>query len=152
MKPNDKEKKAIDWFFWKIATAFCAVFCMGLVAAKTFDYNPMTPAYYLGTGSVSVRPKVWDGIITPSTATAQTIDISAASFSNIQSITITPATSSGLVSTPIVGIQSYTNSLVTVNILQSNSQVVSILGSTVTGLVAATGLANMRLHVHVVGN
>jgi len=124
----------------------------GLFIYAKFEYDPLKPRYFT-TGSEITRrqPLQFDAILTPSTAT-QAIDYSNAGFATITSITITPENNTGTVtSMPLASIKTWSTTGCTVNILQSNSQVVSILGATVSGLATATNLASMKLHIHVEG-
>lgn len=127
-----------------------AIAIVSLVAAKT-EYNPVV-SFFTSAGQIRQPTRVWDGIITPSTGNGQVIDISSAGFSSINSITITPANNTTSVTAmPLVAIKSYTSSQVVINILASNNQLVSVLGTTVTPLVTATTLTGFSVHVRVDG-
>lgn len=107
--------------------------------------------YYNPSGLVSGPIKIWDSVITPASSNPS-IDISSAGFIGILSVTTTPANNTSTVtSIPFVSIKTYSTTNLTLNILTSNSQTISILGTLVTGLTMAASLTGMTVHVHVVG-
>lgn len=121
-----------------------------IVASK--EFNPIKTRYYNSSGEIMKASKVWEGIVVPSSST-QTIDISSAGFTNIRKINITGANNTTtLTSMPFAIIKSYTNTSITVSILASNNQIVALLNTSVSGLVLATGLTGMELHVEVNGD
>lgn len=97
--------------------------------------------------------KVWAAIVTPTTGNQFTVDISAAGFSTIISVQaqIIKATTSAA-SVPVVSVDSYSTTQVKLNIVQSNATLVSILGTTVNGLLFATSFSGMEIHLFVVGS
>lgn len=137
-----------------ILSAFIGMFIIALGFVFIFskpEYNP-TVTFYTPSGQIRQPTRVWDGIITPTTGSGQTIDISSAGFSVINSVTVTAANNTATVaSMPIVMIKSYTTSQVTINILTSNSTLVSILGANVAGLTTASSVSGMTVHVRVDG-
>lgn len=140
--------KRISYFFASVIVIFA--FCIVFVYAKP-EYNPVV-RYYTSSGIINQPTRVWDGVITPTTGAGQTVDISSAGFSSINSVSITPANNTSTVtSMPFVCIKSYTTSQITVNVLTSNNQTISILGANVTPVVTATTLTGMSFHVHVDG-
>lgn len=148
MKPTQKEKVVIfGAFAGMLLIAFSGLF----IFAK-MEYDPLKPRYFTSGGEIARKqPLQFDAILTP-TGAAQSIDYSIAGFATITSITITPENNTSTVtSMPLASIKTWSTTSCTVNILQSNVQAISVLGTSVTGLVAATGLASMKLHIHVEG-
>lgn len=96
--------------------------------------------------------KCWVAIVVPTTGNGFTIDISAAGFSSIisvQSQIIKNVSSASTV--PIISVQSYSTTEVKLNIVQSNSTVVSLLGTTVNGLLFVTDFTGCEVHLFVLG-
>lgn len=123
-----------------------AIAVVSLVAAKT-EYTP-TVRFFTGAGEIRQPVRVWDGIVTVTTASAQSVDISSAGFTNVNSITITPASNTSTVtSMPNVSIKSYTNNTVVFNTLVSNSGVVGLL----VALVAPANTTGFQVHIRVDG-
>lgn len=111
---------------------------------KTLRYNNI--------GLITDIAKEWYGIITPSTASGQTIDISSAGFTSISCIQVSAANNSGsATSVPLVGIKSYTTSQVTLNIVSSNNNTIANLLSPIIGLVFPSSVAGYTIHVVVKG-
>lgn len=135
--------KRVAYFFG--TAALIASACFIFMCAK--EYNPVV-RFYTASGVINQPTRVWDGIVTVTTGTAQSVDISSAGFSSINSVTITPANNTGsTVSMPIVSIKSYTNNAVVFNTLVSNSGVVGLL----VALVTPTSFSGMQVHVRVDG-
>lgn len=108
--------------------------------------------YYGSAGRINQKIKVWSGIVTPTTGNGFNVDISAAGFGTILNVQAQAVNSTAIAaSVPIVTVKSYTTTQVSLNIIQSNSQLLSILGVTVTGLIFATNLTGTTLHVQVTG-
>lgn len=106
---------------------------------------------YGASGRISNRMRVWGGIITPSTATNQTIDISSAGFSTLLSVSVDLEYNGGLVWNTIV-YRSTTQ--ITCNLYRPNTSLVTILGLNVlqgVPFLTANDLSNMRLHVTAIG-
>lgn len=103
---------------------------------------------YGSSGLLAITPKMWTGVITPTTANGQTIDISSAGFSAVIDVQATAANNTAtLTSVPFISVKSYTTTTVTLNIAQSNSGLVGIL----SGLVFATSLTGVTVQVLVIG-
>jgi len=149
MKTTSKDKLVL---FSALGSMLIIAFAGTFIFAKSFEYDPLKPRFFTSTGEiVRKQPIYFDAIIVP-TGAAQSIDYSNAGFASVVSITITPENNtSSVVTMPLASIKTWSTTACTVNILQSNSQVVSILGATVSGLTAATNLTGMKLHIHVVG-
>lgn len=129
---------------------------LNLFGTSAKEYNPNSPLYYNTAGRQNApsgaRVAIFDDYITPGQAMGNTVNYASAHFISDPVITITAEqNTSTLTNIPIVSIATKSTTSCTVNILTSNQQVVSILGSTVTGLVAATGLSSMKLHVRAKG-
>ncbi len=116
------------------------------VCAK--EYDPLKTQYFSPTGRIQKGYKVWDAIVTPTTATGMSVDISSAGFTSISTVELTAANNTTTVtSMPIVAIQTYSTTSVSFNLLTSNSGVLGIL----QGLVGATSLTGLTVHVHITG-
>lgn len=108
---------------------------------------------YKASGEVSNTViKVWNDIVVPNTGNGYNVDISSAGFTTILSVQaqVVKSTSSATV-VPVVSVQSYTTTQVSLNIVQGNTTLVSILGTTVNGLLFATNFSGMEIHLVVVG-
>lgn len=119
-------------------------------------YNPQS-AINIGMSGTAGGPnhdniKIFTTVITPTTGNGFAIDISEAGFTQVTNINVQSINNTAsLLNIPVVAIKSYTTTQVVVNIVVSNSQVVSLLGATVTGLVFATNLAGLQLHIRAEG-
>lgn len=144
MNPSQKEKLIIYRpLIGLILICFTLCFCF----AKSAEYNPIV-RFYTSSGIINQPTRVWDGIITVTTASAQSVDISSAGFTSINSITITPANNTNTTtSMPLTSIKSYTNSSVVFNTLVSNSGVVGVLA----GLITPASVTGMQVHIRVDG-
>lgn len=147
MEPTIKRTYAKLLGIFIICFTLCFVFAK--IEKTNVEYDPLKTTYYDASGRLMKAYRVWDGIITPTTATGQTIDITSAGFTSISTIELTAANNTTTVtSMPIVMIKSYTNTSVVCNILTSNVGVLSIL----QGLVGPTTLTGMTIHAHITGN
>lgn len=118
----------------------------------TKEFNPIKTRYYNSSGEIMKPSKVWEGIVVP-TGSTQTIDISSAGFNTIRKINITGGNNtSTLTSMPFAVIKSYSTTQIQVTVLASNNQIINLFGTAVNGLVLATGLTGMELHVEVNGD
>ena len=107
---------------------------------------------YNGSGLITSVCKEWYGIITPSSSSGQTVDISSAGFSAIHSIQVSAANNTGsATSVPLVGIKSYTTSQITLNIVSSNNNTIASLLSPIIGLIFPSSVAGYTIHVVVKG-
>ena len=117
--------------------------------------KPYIAKFYNSTGILNQTIKKWVGIITPTTSSGFSIDISSAGFTTISNIQIQVERNSTVVSDiPIVSIKSRTTSSIVVNLAQTNTATVSIAGINVLSglpLIFATNLSNILLHVEVTG-
>jgi len=97
---------------------------------KGVAYNPYAVSMYNRSGQVNQQMKVLCDTLTPSTATSQTISIASAGFTKILSATVTAARNTTTIgSMPLATIQSCTTSTLTVNIIDPNMSLITILGS-----------------------
>lgn len=106
---------------------------------------------YGSSGRITNKLKLWTGIITPSTATGQTINISSAGFNTVLSTSVDLEYNGGLVWNTIA---SRTTTQITCNLYRPNTSLVSVLGFNVlqgVPFLTANDLSNMRLHVTVIG-
>lgn len=110
--------------------------------------------YYNAAGALSPSVKRWIAVVTPSTSTGLSIDISSAGFTtvlNAQVIAVRNTTTA--TSSPNVSIKSVSTTALVVNITEGNAAQVTILGSSVL-LGAATVFAatsGLTLYVCVDG-
>jgi len=110
------------------------------------------PQFYTSSGMVSQQIKVWNGIVTPSTGSGQTVDISSAGFSTILNVQAqVESNTASATSVPLVSIKSYTTTSVVTNIIVSNNSTIGSLLSPIVGLLFATNLTGYKLHVQVTG-
>lgn len=108
--------------------------------------------YYDSNGRVRRIQKEWTGIITPSTASGATIDISSAGFGSITNIQIqAAANTASATSVPLVSLKSYTTTQVTVNIVMSNNSTIANLLQPIIGLIFPSSVTGITLHVLVKG-
>lgn len=108
--------------------------------------------YYTTGGALTSTMKTWVGIITPSSSSGYSVDISSAGFSTILSIQVQALNNTNTVtSMPMVTVQSYTTSAVVISIITSNNATIASLLSPIIGLVTASSLSGTTLHVRVDG-
>lgn len=116
--------------------------------------NPVMK-HYTTTGTITPVTKMWTAVVSPSITNNYTISISSASFTTIASIQILASRSTTIASaSPNVSIVSYNTSQIVVNVTESSTSLVTILGIGVLGglpiiFASTTGLS---LHVTVLGN
>lgn len=126
-----------------------------IIASDTSNWNTnyrRRTTYYNSSGSVTKTMKVWHGIVTPTSSNGYSIDISSAGFTTITSIQVQAEYNTNNASAvPLVSIRSYSTTAVVVNIIQSNSTVVSIIGINILGLQFLQNLTGVKLHVTVEG-
>jgi len=107
--------------------------------------------YYNKNGAINQPMKIWCDTV-PVTSASQAIDISSAGFTKVLSIQVQPALNTSTVaSMPIASIKSWSTSSVTVNFVQSNTSLVSVLGVQVVGLQSLQSFSNTYCHVTVTG-
>lgn len=95
---------------------------------------------------------IWSDIVVPTTGNGFTFSVADAAFTTITNIQLTVENNTSSVATiPIATVKSYTSSAITVNLVVSGSTLVSLLGTTVQGLVFATNLTGVRLHARIEG-
>lgn len=128
------------------------MFADGKLSVSAKEFNPVRTRFYNSTGEIMRASKIWQGVVVP-TGSTQAIDISSAGFTVIRAISITGENNtSTLTSVPFAAIKSYTTNEIQVAVITSNNQVISLLGTNITGLLYATGLTGMKLHVTVTGD
>lgn len=134
-------------------TALATVARTGAYADLTGKPTIPTAITVYNASGTTTETKRLIATYTPSTASGATLDISAAGFTSIlgiQAICIFN-TSTGN-NCPNVSIKSYTNSVVTINIVQGASTAVSILGINVLGLVFPASVTGITVSLTVEGN
>lgn len=115
--------------------------------------NPVT--FYNASGTVVAVTKVWQAIISPSISASYSIDISAAGFSNVTNVSVMAAKNTTVVSScPNASIKAFTTTQVVVNITETNTAIVQILGINVlSGLpVIFANTTGLTIHLEVKGN
>lgn len=109
------------------------------------------PKVYNSVGLITQNIKQWVGIVTPTTGSGYSISIASAAFTTITGIQITTeANATTAITVPLVSIKSYTTTAVVVNILVSNNGL-PVVGTALPGLVFATTLTGVKLHIQVTG-
>ncbi len=118
-------------------------------------YNVLGDSIQVFNSSGRVRGtvfKTWRDSVVLSGASPFTVDISSAGFKGIFCALVTTANNTSVVaSMPLAEIKSYSNNQILINVLNSTSTLVNVLGSTVTGLSSATNLAGMKVFLRVDG-
>lgn len=108
--------------------------------------------YYNRSGRIFKQIKHWVDTLIPTTATGQTLDISSAGFMSVTGCTYFTI---GTDAYPIwIKTTTQTNTLLTFNISQPNTNLVNILGSLVllgNSYVNATNLPGIKIKVDVTG-
>lgn len=141
----------------KLIIGLMAAFVISVIAFKgSAAYTPIR--FFDNTGEITTSYvqdlKVWLGTVQPTSSTFG-IDISSAGFSQIKSVNIeTVRNTADPNNVPDVSIKTMTNSMLTVNIRQPNTAVVSILGiNVISGLpmVFPTSVSDIQLIVRVTG-
>lgn len=119
---------------------------------KLSDTANIKTQYYNASGKINQPEKTWVGIVTPTTASGFTVDISSAGFNTITSIQMQSANNtSSAVGVPLVSLKSYTTTQVVMNIIQSNNNTIASLLAPIIGLVFATNLTGITIHILVTG-
>ena len=112
--------------------------------------------FYDSTGAISAPTKVWEYIVTPTTASGFSINIGTASFSSIKTIQITPLkNTSTATSCPSVSLKTVSTSAIVVNLTESNPSTVTILGIAVLSgapQIFASSVSDYKLYCRIEGN
>lgn len=109
-------------------------------------------AIYNTSGLLSNRIRFFADTLTPTTGNGQTVNISAAGFTRVLSVQAQIHTSTTTANdVPIVAVKDFSNTQVTLNIVQGNTTAVSILGVNVLGLRFLQTPASSKIHLLVVG-
>lgn len=142
-----------------IILALIAAFVVSVIAFKGAKPEAYTPIkFYDNTGEITNTYiqdlKVWLGTVQPTSSTFG-IDISSAGFSQIKSVNIeTVRNTADPNNIPDVSIKTMTNNMLTVNIKQANTTLVTILGSGVTlgsPMIFPGNVSDIQLIVRVTG-
>lgn len=132
-----------------IAVLLCVIMFAG---RPEIAYDPIK--FYNRTGQVFKPMKVFCDTITPSTSNGYSLDISAAGFTSITSITAcadrNTATST---SVPNVAIKSMSTSAIVFNSTEGNGSLINVLGNNVLlgPSTAFSSTSGLRLHVMIMG-
>ncbi len=119
---------------------------------KGSGYVPTRYFNRSGEFDVSMGRRIWVDSLTPTTASGFNIDISSAGFSVVEFVDITPMRNTSAASdVPSVSLKSVTSSQVSVNLMQANSSLVSILGVNIIGLQFLQNYSNVKLYVRITG-
>jgi hypothetical protein len=153
---EEEEKPMNKWAKRLMGVAIATLLFTCFWGKDSKEYNPSSPIYYNSVGRMQApsgaRVAIFDDYVTPTVALGYVVDYSSAHFITSPIITITSEqNTSSTTSIPLVSISTRSTTSCTVNIVSSNNQVINVLGGTVTGLIAATGLSSMKLHVRAKG-
>lgn len=114
---------------------------------KIFEYNPMIKFYNLSGQIQTPRKMLFDRVAI--TSASQTIDISAAGFTNVTQVALVGENNTATIaSMPIVTIKSFTTTSVTFNTVVGNTAILAIL----QGLKTPTDFTGMWINVVAIGN
>ena len=114
------------------------------------SYEPTT-MFFNKSGKITKQIRIFSDTFAISSAT-QTFDISAAGFTTVACVQIQPESNTGSASSvPLGSIKTWTNTSVTCNFVQSNSQTISILGVNVLGLQFLQSFTGLRVHLIAAG-
>lgn len=145
LKALDMSKLAVAStnYLWATDSGFLKVSVLDSMFGRTKVYNH--------SGIASVKPyKIYSDTITATTGNGFSVDISSAGFTRILAVQVQPEFSTTDANTvPATAIKSWTNSAITVNVVNQSRIFVSLLGLTIS-----TGLQfvnNIKLHVTVIG-
>lgn len=122
-------------------------------------HKPVFPAtyrdsvvYYNSSGRITQLIKHWTDSVAPTLANGFNVDISSAGFTKILNVQVTAVRSTtAAISVPIVGLNGYTITQVSLNIIQSNNALLSGLGILVPGLIFLTTLVGTKVFIDVTG-
>lgn len=127
------------WLFWSILSGSYSPqqqsdYTQSNSGSVTFIKNKPSGSdsvsYYNKSGRIYQRMKEWTDTITPTIASGQTVDISSAGFTKILSIQACSIRNTTTVtSVPNVAIKSYSTTSVSLNIIEGNGSVITLLGS-----------------------
>lgn len=139
-----------------IASLFVLIVC-SIAFKGASAYTPIR--FYDSTGEITntyVQDlKVWMGTVQPTTSNGYGIDISSAGFTQIKTVSIIPIKNTADAnSMPDIAIKTMTNTMITVNIKQGNSSLVSVLGLNVlsgAAMLFPASVSDVQLIVRVTG-
>lgn len=150
------------WFYWD-ATSTATADDITIIKVtnittgrwRIVSSNSAQGASYFGSSGAKARPsKKWMEIVTPSTASGYSIDISSAGFTTILGCSIIAIKNNSTANlSPNVSIKSISNTSLVVNIVEGNPATVVILSTNVLSgapLVFAS-LTGLTLSVEVTG-
>lgn len=109
---------------------------------------PRNTIYYNSSGVVNQVIKKWTGIITPSTASGQTVDISSASFGTILSVQVYPVQNVSTVKGGIAVGKTVSTTSLSINIYSSKNTGV-LIGGNIEGLEFHPSPSSVSLYVEV---
>lgn len=115
-------------------------------------YSDVTgrPLYYNSSGAITSQIKKWIGVVTASTASGQSINISSAGFSSILSVQVTALQNSSNQNGALVSVKSASTTALTANIYKSKTTGV-LLGGNIDGLELHDAPSSVTLYVEVTG-
>lgn len=148
----------------RLAFGFVGVFILVLLvtglASDIFkkvspeSYNPY-PKVYNRNGPIIQRMKLYCDTLVPTTSSGQSINISAAGFTSVCNVVVTPMRNTSTIDElPIIALKTISTTAVTVNMIEPNTSIVSILGSGVLLGGAAnfySSPTSVTLHVTAMG-
>lgn len=140
-----------------IILALIAAFVVSVIAFKGAKPDAYTPVrFYDGTGEITNTYlqdlKIWQAVVTPTTANGYEINIASAGFTDIKFIQIIPArNTSTATDIPDVAIKSVAMDKITVNIKTGNTQLVGVLGVNIVSNIFPAAMTGITLYVRVAG-
>lgn len=114
----------------------------------------LTTKVYKASGVVNQAIKIWSDVVTPSTSSGYSIDISSAGFTTILSANVIAIRNTTSASTsPNVSIKSQSTTAIVVNVIEDNPSTIAILGiSVLSGLPSIfANVTGLSLSVTVIG-
>lgn len=127
----------------------CVVVSLPFIIAskQPAEYNPMIKFYNLSGQIQTPRKMLFDRVAI--TSASQTIDISAAGFTNVTQVALVGENNTATIANmPIVTIKSFTTTSVTFNTVVGNTAILAIL----QGLKTPTDFTGFDVNIFVIGN
>lgn len=131
-----------------VLIASCLPFILASThSEKKVEYNPMIKFYNLSGQIITPRKMLFDRIAI--TSSSQTIDISAAGFTNVTQVAIIGENNTTTIGNmPITTVKSFTTTSVTFNTMVSNTAVLAILN----GLTTPASFTGFEANIFIIGN
>lgn len=132
-----------------VLIAACLPFILASThSEKKVEYNPMIKFYNLSGQIITPRKMLFDRIAITS-AGGQSIDISAAGFTNVTQVALIGENNTGTIGNmPITTVKSFTTTAILFNTVVPNPSIIA-LGA---GAIAPTSFTGMYVNIFVIGN